>query len=519
MRTARRERHLVRFAQLGLSRYRMTTSSSVPSDAASTLTAPDAHVEGGKEQLAAVEPDKLPGAAKAAYALGGTTDIFGHWLYNTLANPVFNVFLGLSPTQVGSALLLSRLVDAFTDPLFGWLSDNTRSRWGRRRPYILFGSIIAGLGLPCLFMASPSWSQNQLYAFVLISACLYSPLISAYNMPYQSLGAELTPDYNERTSVLGWKAVTQKLSGMAISGALWFATRPMWNDPVTGKPDVAKGAMAFAAIAGGIMMLSGLANFIFVRERYYAKAKSQAKTAFFHTFKTTMTCRPYVILLGTALVYAIPTALIGSLGFYVTTYHVFNGDMTSGSEYLFWSGMSYALVGVAGVPVATALSKRYGKPKALTYTLLIGLFAFVSSWWFYTPAAPWLSVVQSGLNGFSATGLWVILPSMCVDVVDYDERASGQRREGAYQSTFAWVLKVGMAVSMGLLGPMLDTLSGFDAKLGAQTPDTLLTMRLMFVGLPTGALLIALVLIQFYPLTRERMLAIRTELEARRGTV
>jgi GPH family glycoside/pentoside/hexuronide:cation symporter len=147
-----------------------------------------------ERQAAALEKeDKLPFKAKFSYAMGGTTDIFGHWLYNGLANPVFVTFFGLTPTLVRGAVGATRLVDAFTDPLFGWISDNTRSHWGRSRPFILVGSILAGLTLPCLFMVPKSLSQHQIFWFMLISAALYAPIISAYNMPYQSLGAELTP--------------------------------------------------------------------------------------------------------------------------------------------------------------------------------------------------------------------------------------------------------------------------------------------------------------------------------------
>jgi Na+/melibiose symporter-like transporter len=467
-----------------------------------------------------VLPDKLPPVTKAAYALGGTTDIFGHWLYNTLANPVFNVFLGLTPTQVSTSLGISRLIDAFTDPLFGWISDNTRSRWGRRRPYILVGSVFAGLGLPCLFMARPSWSSAQIYTFMIVSACIYAPLISAYNMPYQSLGAELTPDYNERTSVLSWKAVIQKLSGMMLAGGLWFASRPMFNDPVTGMPDIARGAVWASAIAGGLMIISGFANFFFVPERYYGNAKKQSKLALRTMLKSTFSSRPYLALLATALVYAVPTSLLGSLGFYLSAYYVFHGDVAAASTFIFWQGAAYAVVGIAGIPVAAGLSKRYGKPKALMAVLLIGFIAFLSSWWMFTPEYPWLSVVNNGLVGFSATGLWVVLPSMCVDVVDFDEQSSGQRREGAYSSTFSWVLKFGMSASMFVVGPLLDNLSGFDAKLGGnQTPQTLQMIRILYTGMPCVALLLALLAVQFYPLTRERMYQIRAELEARRGTV
>ncbi len=463
--------------------------------------------------------DRVPFKAKFAYALGGTTDIFGHWLYNGMVNPVYNVFLGLSPTQVSLGMGTARLTDAFTDPLFGWLSDNTRSRWGRRRPFIVFGSILSGLALPCLFMASRLWSANAILAYMIVSVIIYAPLISSYNMPYQSLGAELTPEYHERTSIMSWRAVTQKLAGMVVGYGLWFATLSIFNDAATGKPDIARGTMWAGAICGAVMMLSGFANFAFVRERYYAKAQSQAKVGFFAMFRDTFTCRPYLLLLAVALVYAVPTGLVGTLGFYVTTYYVFSGNMANAGAIMGAGGVAYAVCGIAGIPAAAALSRRLGKPKALTIVLIAGLIAFGSSWWLYTPKAPWLSVVCGGFNGLAATGLWVILPSMCADVVDFDELQSGKRREGAYSSTFSWVLKLGWSVSAIVVGPLLDQVTGFNAKLGTQSPTTILWMRSLFAGIPVVALLLAAVLVHFFPLNQTRMVKIRSELEARRGTV
>ena len=464
--------------------------------------------------------DKVPLKAKFSYAMGGTTDIFGHWLYNGLANPVFVTFFGLTPTAVSGAVGATRLVDAFTDPLFGWISDNTRTKWGRRRPFILIGSILAGLALPCLFLVPKSFNHNQIFWFMVISAALYAPIISAYNMPYQSLGSELTPDYHERTSIMSWKAYTQKLSGMVTGAGFSFATLSIFNDAQTGKPDIARGAAWFAAICGAIMILSGLMNFFNVRERYYEKAKVQEKIPFSKIFSETFRCKPYLILLGVALVYAIPTGLVGSLGYYATTYYVCPNDLHEAANIQTWAGVSYALMGIAGVPVAAGFSRKFGKKWALTYTLCAGLVAFGSSWWLYTPEYPWPSVLCNGLNGFSATGLWVVLPSMCVDVVDYDEVHSGKRLEGAFNSTFAWVLKVGMSASMFIVGPLLDNVTGFDPKLqGHQAPDTIWWIRVLFAGIPVAALIAALLLLQRFPLTPQRMAEIRQQLEARRGTV
>lgn len=495
-----------------------TADQPLPTDALSTDAPPSAAPH------SAVVPapgaaDRLKPSTKIAYAMGGTTDIFGHWFYNNMKDPVYNVFLGLSPWQVSVVRGVTLLVDACSGLLFGWLSDNTRSRWGRRRPYILVGSILSGIGLPCLFMARPGWSQESIFLFMLISATLYAPIIASYNTPYQSLGAELTPGHDERTSVMSYKGVTQKAAGALIGAALWFATRPWFNDPVTGKPDVAWGAVCAAAIAGAWMILSGVVNFALVPERYYATAQKQPKASFGGMFREAFRCKPYLVLLGTALVYAVPTGMVGTLGFYTLTYHVFHGDMASASEINFWSGLAYMICGFMGIAAANQLSRRIGKHATLIATLTIGLVAFGSSFWLYTPDYPALSIACSGLNGFSATGLWVVLPSMCADVVDFDELTSEKRREGAYTASFSWVMKVGMMLSMLIGGPLLE-LTGFDAKLGgAQSPDTILWIRLSFAGIPVLALLAALVLIQLYPLGTERMRVIRAELERRRGAV
>ena len=107
----------------------MADSFSIPAAAGDDESSPGA---ASTPAPPSVSEDRLPPATKIAYAMGGTTDIFGHWLYNGLVDPVFNVFLGVSPTRVAIVRAVMLAVDALTGPLFGWMSDNTRSRWGRR---------------------------------------------------------------------------------------------------------------------------------------------------------------------------------------------------------------------------------------------------------------------------------------------------------------------------------------------------------------------------------------------------
>jgi GPH family glycoside/pentoside/hexuronide:cation symporter len=167
----------------------------------SIQTAP---VASGREEE---RTDKLPVSSKLAYGFGGVNVMFGHWLYNALARPVFNMHLGLSPTLIGTVLMFGRLTEAIVDVFFGWKSDNTRTRWGRRRPFILAGSIIGGLGLPCLFLASgrrdvlAPWHQNAMFWFMLGSVVIFAPLFGMLLMQYACLGNELHPTtMNERQS-------------------------------------------------------------------------------------------------------------------------------------------------------------------------------------------------------------------------------------------------------------------------------------------------------------------------------
>lgn len=469
---------------------------------------------------------RLSTRVKWAYAAGGTADILGHWLYFNLADPVYSSYFHLSPTQIGNVKAATLVADAFAGVLFGWLSDNTRSRWGRRRPYILVGSILSGLSLPLLFLPSRSWGTEQIFGYMLLSAVLYSPLIAAYNSAYQALGAELTPDYHERTNVMGYKAIVQKAVVIAIGAAVWLSGLPLFRDPATGDVDSGKGAMAACAVAGLVMIASGVINARFVPERYYATATRQKPVGLVEMLRSTASCRPFLVLLGVGFAYAIPTFAVDPLGYYAGYYYVLQDFHETQSAYGMWGVLKlwgtvlYTLCGIAAVYPAQRLVRRHGKRAALSLILVFGMLAFGLSWVMYTPAAPYLVVLHTGLSGFCATGLWVVLPSMTADSLDYEEQRSGARREGAFSSAFFWATKAGMGIASVMAGQALDRLTGFRAELGGQqSPETFLMIRALFAGIPIVACLAALGLLTRYPLSAERMQAIRGELEARRGSV
>ena len=467
------------------------------------------------------QQDRVPLGQKIAYGLGTTNDMWGNWLYPGMAWPVFNMFLHVSPSLVSIALMVNRLIDAVSDPFFGWLSDNTRSRWGRRRPYILVGSILSGLCLPLLFFVSPGWSERTYFWFMIISSGIFITIVSSFNMPFQSLGNELTPDYHERTNVFAFKSGIQKLPEIAMFFAAAFITLSIFNDPKTGKPDMLRGAQTYTIILGAIMILVGIIVFSVVKERYYDTLikKKQERIKVTETIWKTLKCRPFRAQLAMALAYGMGTSMVGALGYYATVYYVCAGDVALGSKWNFAMGLGNTGIGFLGIPTFAWIAKRAGKRRAMMTVQLSAIVVFIATWWLYNPSVKWLQVLASGFIAFTGAGFWVLYGSIGADVMDYDELESGKRREGAFSACGSWIMKVGMALGMGTSGIILET-TGFDAKLGGGQSEHAITMiRVYLAAFPVVGLLLALLFLSWFGLTEKRMKEIRGELEARRGKV
>lgn len=514
--------------------------------------------------------DRVPLPQKLGYGLGSVHDMWGHWLYSGMAFLVFNISLGVSAKWIGRALLIKLVFEAVFDTLFGWLSDNTRTRLGRRRPYILAGSLLSGIALPMLFWVQPGWSEMQYFWFMVGSLLLFVPTMSCFYMPFQSLGAELTPDYHERTAVGAVRNAIQKLPEVANFAAGAFATAAVWVGATWGdapdrlstlfhqttrwfgdvfaavftldfsslaslmktifgwapagadvKANVLLGAQVYTVILGAIMIIAGLASFFLLRERYYDKlvAGKQGKISIKETLWKTLANQPFRANLSMALAYGIGTSMVGALGYYATIYYVCKGDVAAGTGWNFWMGLSGMLLGLCGIPVYTMIARRVGKKITMCVVQITAIGVFIGTWWLYTPSIQWLQVFASGLIAFTGAGFWTMFGSMTADVIDADELDTGKRREGAFSACCSWVLKFGMAIGNWASGEILDA-TGFDQALGGnQTSSALFSIRFFLAAIPVAGLVLSLILLSRFPLTPKRMGEIRLALEARRGKV
>ena len=463
--------------------------------------------------------DRVPLPQKVGYGLGSVMDMWGHYLYPSLAFQVYNIFLGMSPGLISTAQAIKIFVDAASDALFGWTSDNTRSRFGRRRPFILVGGILAGIGLPLMFAVGRGWTDTQYFVFMLASTLLYVPVMSCFNMPWVSLGSEMTPDYHERTNVMSIKNAIQKVPELGLFFAAQFTTLAWFRDS-SGKPDILRGAQVYCTILGAIMVVVTVLIFLLTRERYYEHlvARKQQKIPLADTLWRTLACRPFRQMLTIAMAYGIGTAMVSSLGYYATVYYVCKGDVSLGAMWNFKMGVSGMVFGFAGIPFFNRIARHFGKPRALCTVLALAVAAFVGDWWLYDPAHPALQLLACGFVAFTGAGFWVLIGSIIADVVDADELDTGARREGSFAACQSWITKVGIAAGVFCSGWILQ-FTGFDSKLPAQSEHAIFMIRILLSTIPVLGLLVALFVALRFPLTEQRMAQIRAALEARRGRV
>ena len=470
--------------------------------------------------------DRIPFIHKLVYGLGA-------FVNNLLAAAiggmviVLNLGLGMSPALVGLLGALPRLTDAITDPLMGFISDNTRSRWGRRRPYIFAGAILAGLTFALLWQLPAGRSEAFYFWYFLIGSLIFYLGYTIFATPWVALGYELTPDYHERTRLMGTQNFIAQTAYVIAPWFLLFMQDERWFS------DMADGAAGLAIIIGVVVIAVGVLPAIFLRERFDASAQDKegaensTKPAdalahytheFLKGFATTLRFRPFLKLcLATFLVFN-GFIMVASFQFYVVIYYVFGGDKVLGAEYAGYAGSLGAVSTFAIIVLLTWLGTRIGKRRTFFISTGISMLGYALKWVCYNPDYPWLILVPAPLIAFGFGGLFTLIPAMIADVVDADELETHERREGMYGSIFWWVVKLGQAAAIAA-GGFLLVATGFDVDLGGdQTEHAIFMMRIFDAFVPVIASGIAIWAIASFSITEEKAHEIRLQLEQRRGS-
>ena len=444
---------------------------------------------------------------KAAYAVGdfgnsvGPGTIIPFW-YTIFLTDIVRLDLRL----VSLFWLVVTLWDAINDPLMGFISDRTRTRWGRRRPFLLFGAIPFGVAFALLWVITATRSQSLLFAYYTGIYMLYEAAFTSVACPYSALTPELTDDHDERTSLVTYRMAVSIGAGLLAPLVLGLVIFPMFDarDP--------KAYQTIGTVAGIAFIPPVLITFLGTRERpeFQQRAalpirESLSYVARNHAFRYTLALK---------LLSWTPVVIVQAVFAYYLTYWA---GMTEDEASLV-QGVILA-VALVLLPLVGYLARRFEKKRA--YIIAVAIWVAVMVAIGFIPQGAKLPIyILAGLAGFGVAAAHVIPTAMSPDVMEVDELMSGHRQEGIYAGIEVFIDKVARMLVMGLL-PLALRASSYvqptDAvALPEQPASALLMLRLLVSLVPALLLLVSLGVAWAYPITRERYGQIQSELAARR---
>jgi len=457
-------------------------------------------------------PRPLSIRQKLVYGLGD----WGTSAATTVRNVFWFFFLtsvvGMNAGLAGSIFLIGRLWDAINDPLIGTLSDRLNSRWGRRRPFLLFGAIPFGLTFVLLFIVPPweaPWARAAYYIVVFL---LFDSLYTIINVPYSALMPELTSDYDERSSLAGWR-ITFAILASLVTGALFkYLAEELFAPQLGGGVAGIRSGYALSAALWGITLI--IPNFILVstfreKEREPVRGKIQPLQTFREVFANRAFRLAAVVYLLTFT--TVDIVLLVFIRFLVDYVRVEPGF----DNVLLATVLGLALI---TMPITVALMRRLGKRRA--YMVSMAFLAVVLAIMSQVPPGGQNQVLIAGIFAGLGYGAANTLPwALVADVIEADELKSGQRREGIYYGYLVFFRKLAAAVATFSVGQVLDATGFVSSVQGSafvqQPPEALMAMRFFIGVVPPIMLALAIIAVWRYPLDRESYEEIRQLLVTR----
>ncbi|MEM9374351.1 MAG: MFS transporter [Planctomycetota bacterium] len=455
--------------------------------------------------------DRIPWIQLIAYGLGGFVPIALFNSVGQLSGLILNVGLGISAILVGVAQMVPRFWDAITDPVMGHLSDNTRGRWGRRRPYIFFGGLVVSISFVAMWSMPRGWEPMAQFWFFMGTSLVFYTAVTMFEIPHGALGMEMTDDYHERTRLFGAKSFIGNLGAIVTPWFYALANRDFFK----AGGDEVDGMRRVAYIAAAMVLVPAFACAFLCKERHTEQIRSQDRESLWSSLKSTTSNRTFLLLVAIVFATVMGFNLVNGFANYIAIFYLFSGDKDAASVLLGNNGSAWAITSVLAVFPLVLLSKRLGKNRTMTSAILLMGGAQVSKVVCYNPDLPYLVLIPTVMLAAGMLMFFTLASAMVADVCDEDELTTGTRSEGSYYSVFWWFMKMGMAFAY-LVAGVLITMTGFDETSDTQTERTMLLMRVFEIGLPVGLCTLSLLLVRKYPLTEARAYEVKARLDVRR---
>jgi len=441
---------------------------------------------------------KIPLGVKIAY---GSGDMVAGLAFNALNFFYFfflNTVVGLSPFLAGLVLLIGRVWDGFADMLMGMIVDSTTAKRGKHRVWILVSIVPYVVTFFLLWVRYPGTDTAHFVIYSLLFI-LFSSAFTMYNIPYGSMTADLTQDYNERTGITGIRMVFSLFAMIIGAGVtqLIAGIKPL-------------GYPGMAVIFGVVMCAAGLTAYTATKGRDTVVKKSEGIKLgiWLQAFRN----RPFVLLVSSYLLLTIATTGVSGIFIYFVKYNL---RLTNDFSSSLIMGV-LVLAAIAALPLWAVVSKKISKKAALFIGMAVFGAGLVAITAFGLSRGPVLFYILSMIAGIGLSSFFIVLWSMIPDVVEYGQLQTGHRHEGVYYGLWFFVQKLGMALSATINGWVL-TRTGFKQEQGGrlleQTATTLGGINLLLTWLPIAFIAVGLAILVFYPIDAAKHAQIRKELD------
>jgi len=462
----------------------------------------------------------VPMGQKIAFGLG------------MLANQMFPAALGIFMVVLvqdlgfpgwmwGVLFFLPRIFDAFFDPIMGFITDNTRSVWGRRRHYVFIGAIVMGISFIVMWQLYRENGVTFNFIFFLLMSFIFYFGLSVFSVPYVAMGYEMSDDFHERTNIM---AISQWIGQWAWVIAPWFWVimyDPEWY------PNADTATRTLAIWVGISCMILAMMPAIFIKSKstkndqslkpLTVKTIGESLKQIFSSFKEAFKIKAFrKLCIATFLIFnAFNT--VASFTFFIIVYRLFNGNTEAAG---IWPTL-FGSIGALGttfivIPIVARMSKKMGKKNAFLASQSISILGYLLFWFLFIPGKPYMFLFALPLFSFGIGSLFTLMMSMTADVCDMDELSSGKRREGIFGAIYWWMVKFGFAIA-GLLTGVIMAAVGFDSGAATQTESAVTGLRLAFSGLPILGTLISIWVMWDYDLSEEKARQITEELKRKKG--
>jgi GPH family glycoside/pentoside/hexuronide:cation symporter len=406
---------------------------------------------------------KIPLNQLAVYGSGGIIPIALFNVAGILVGLMGNISLGLSAFWLGLILIIPRLWDAVSDPIIGHFSDNMRSKWGRRRPFILIGGILVAVFFVVLWWipkgeAVKQWFPNESgfqvfqLVYILVALLLFFTATSLFEIPHGALGMEMTTDYHERTRLFSAKSFVGNLFAMSTPWLFALANLQIFKGTGGNEAD---GMRYVSLMIAALLIPLSFWWFFRLKEPGFKKVKTQKKTRFWADMRLVISNRNFLLLTMTVFTLAMGFNFVQLLGSYIPIFFIYSGDKIAGATLLGINGTVWAITGVLAVFPLNIISPRLGKQKTLVIAMLLMITAQLSKIVCYNPDYPYLIIIPTMLLSVGMLFFFTLGSSMVGDICDEEELKTGKRTEGSYYAVFWWFIKVGSALASFVAGILI----------------------------------------------------------------